>query len=74
MAELDPTFPAAGARRFELRRMLASGGSGIRLVDLNGDTRVFTVSSGATFSVAPVVQNGGVDKEGDAEVYGGEHL
>jgi len=43
---------------------LNSSGSGIRLLDLNGASRVFTVSSGATFTVAPVVQNGSVDKEG----------
>lgn len=43
---------------------LGSSGSGNRLLDLNGDGRIFTVSSGATFTVAPVVQNGGVDKEG----------
>lgn len=43
---------------------LTSGGSGIRLLDLNGDIRSFTISSGATFTVAPVVQDGGVDKEG----------
>jgi fibronectin-binding autotransporter adhesin len=43
---------------------LTSGGSGIRLLDLNGANRIFTISGGASFNVAPVVQNGGVDKEG----------
>lgn len=42
---------------------LASSGSGNRLLDLNAANRVFTVSSG-TFTVAPVIQNGGLDKEG----------
>ncbi len=43
---------------------ISSGGLGIRLLDLNGDARSFTISSGAIFTVAPVVQNGSVDKEG----------
>ncbi|OYW77180.1 MAG: hypothetical protein B7Z37_05380 [Verrucomicrobia bacterium 12-59-8] len=43
---------------------LNSTGSGIRLLDLDGAGRSFTISSGATFTVAPVVQNGSVDKEG----------
>lgn len=43
---------------------LTSGGSGNRLVDLNGESRIFTISSGATFTLAPLVQSGAVDKEG----------
>lgn len=43
---------------------LASSGSGNRLVDLNGASRVFTIAGGATFTAAPVLQNGGLDKEG----------
>lgn len=43
---------------------LTSGGSGNRLFDLDGGTRTFTISSGATFTLAPLVQNGGIIKEG----------
>lgn len=43
---------------------LAASGSGNKLLDLNNASRTFTVSSGATFTVAPVIQNGAIDKEG----------